>query len=77
MRAMNIHSGVEKTIAWICGMAGGCLAYAKAHLFMMDIWGTLQDKLVSIVWAGFVAFFTGAMGVLGKRAIEKLFKRKR
>lgn len=74
---MNLSNGVEKWVAWVCGMAGGCLAYVKAHLFMIDIWGTLQDKLISICWAGFVAFFTGAMGVLGKRAIEKMFGKKK
>ena len=74
---MNLYGGVEKMIAWICGMAGGCLAYANAHLMFIDLWGTIQDKLLSILWAGFVAFFTGAMGVLGKRMIEKLFKKKK
>lgn len=74
---MNLYGGVEKTVAWICGMAGGCLAYVKAHLFLMDIWGSLQDRLISIAWAGFVAFFTGAMGVLGKRAIERVFTKRK
>lgn len=72
------HSYVEKAIGYMFGLAGGCLAYIKVHLmFGVGFWGTLQDKAISILWAAFVAFISGAMGVLGKRMIERFYKRKK
>jgi len=69
---------IDKAIAWVFGMIGGCFAYINIPVIFLGIsFADVMDKVVGLAWAGFVAIFTGGMGVFGKRLFEKYFiKRK-
>jgi hypothetical protein len=72
MKAM--HFDVEKTIAWAMGVCMGGIAYASRIPFLNIDFSLLLAKLLSLLWAGTVAAFTGAAGVIGKRAVDKVIK---
>lgn len=56
--------------AFLSGLVGAILA-----INLMDItWDIAWENLGRLLWLGFVALFSGAMGVLGKHLISKLIR---
>jgi hypothetical protein len=53
--------GGSSIYAWVCGIT----------------WESAWDSTAKLLWIGIVALFSGAMGVLGKHLMGKLFKKKR
>lgn len=69
---MNHISGED-----ISGAVFGFLGGAGAVHFMEITWQTAWENLGSLLWVGFVALFTGAMGAVGAHLVKKyLLKRK-
>jgi len=55
---------------FLSGLIGAALAIG-----LMDItWNIAWENLGRLLWLGFVAGFSGAMGVLGKHLISRLLK---
>lgn len=68
---MNYNT--DDIIAAGSGLVGGLVTTV-----LMDItWQSAWENLGHLLWVGFVAMFTGAMGVIGKHLIDKFLKRKK
>lgn len=62
----------DNLVGFISGIAGGV-----TYLFFAGItWVTAWENVGNILWLGFVALFSGVMGVLGKHWAGKYLKRK-
>lgn len=59
-------------MAAVSGIAGGGLYITLGKID----WQVLFNSLGSLLWLGFIALFSGAMGVLGKHLASKYLKRK-
>lgn len=62
----------DELTAFLSGIAGSLLAINLAGI----TWETAWANLGNLLWLGFIAMFSGAMGVLGKHLINKLMRRK-
>lgn len=62
----------DNITGFISGIFGG-IAYIN---FANITWETAWESIGHLLWLGFIALFTGAMGVAGKHLITKWFKRK-
>ena len=58
-------------IGFLSGITGAGFA---AHLLNIT-WDTAWQNLGQLLWLGFIALFSGAMGVLGKHMVGKLIKK--
>jgi len=76
MKAIMHFNKIEEWVAWIFGITGGCIAYANMPILLHLDWSFLLTSIFKLLWTGFVALFSGAMGVVGKRLVEhsKWFK---
>jgi hypothetical protein len=64
---------IDDIVGFLSGFAGGGL-YAK---LMGITWYTAWENLGQIIWIGFIALFSGIMGVIGKHLATKYLKRKK
>lgn len=55
---------------YIVGGIGAAVGLIATNLLGVT-WQTFSDSVTHLVWVGFIAFFSGIMSVLGKKAIEK------
>lgn len=53
------------------GIIGGLLGGIGAIHFMGITWETAWSSLGHLMWVGFVALFTGAMGALGTHLVKR------
>lgn len=66
-----MHEKYDEITAFISGLIGGV-----ATIHIMDItWNDVWNNAGQLIWVGFVALFTGGMGVLGKHLVTLLIKR--
>lgn len=68
-----IRHFVDDIVAFVSGIAGGSAYLKIAGITWQDAWQNIEHLL----WLGFVAMFTGAMGVIGRHLIIKYFKKKK
>lgn len=63
------------------GLTGAIFGYiggSGAAYFLGITWKTAWENLGGLLWVGFVALFTGAMGAIGAHLVKKyLLKRKK
>jgi hypothetical protein len=72
MKAEMRHP-IDDIIGAISGLFGGSL-----YLWFAGInWHTIYENAGKMVWLGFIAFISGAMGILGKHLMDKYLKRKK
>jgi uncharacterized membrane protein YGL010W len=71
VKAAMFNTKVEEAISWVLGLVGGGLAYANIPALLHIDWSFILTKLLALVWAGGIAFFTGAMGWLGQKVMQK------
>jgi uncharacterized membrane protein YGL010W len=69
--AMHLNK-FEEVISWLLGLIGGGIAYANIPTLLHIDWSFILTKLFSLIWAGGIAFFTGAMGWLGQKVMQKV-----
>jgi len=61
--------------AFFSGIIGSALAI---HFELAQInWASIFENAGHMIWLGFVALFSGGMGVLGKHLITKYLNRKK
>lgn len=63
----------DELTAAISGIVGG---FISIHL-MGITWQTAWEYLGQLLWVGFIALFTGGMGVVGKHFVSKWLKPKK
>ena len=66
------HSKWDNTIGFFSGIFGGSM-YVK---FAGITWQSAWESMGHVLWLGFIALLSGAMGVLGKHLAQKYLKRK-
>lgn len=87
-KPVKVKFNVEDLATWIMGLIGlvsGCMAYVNGIPFLDFSWSGLADNIIGLLWAGFVAVFTTALGMLTKHIydvkmksrIDKWLKRKK
>lgn len=74
MKMAAMQYNFDKVIAYIFGMIGGIWAWLKLPDLLHIDWGFYSSKIMQLMWAGAIAFFSGIMGVLGKRCIDRIPK---
>ena len=67
-----MHYNPEDLIVGVAGAIVGVLT----SFFLGITWQIVFESVANLIWLGFVALFTGAMSVVGKRLIEKYYKSK-
>jgi len=72
MKAIMKHP-IDDIIAFVSGTFGGSLYMVIAGI----TWQSFFDSALQMLWVGFVAAFTGAMGVVGKHMIGKYINKKK
>lgn len=69
---MNHETAIQKVLACMFGVTGGGLTYPKIHLmFDPSLWGTIQEKAMSLFYTLTVAFLSGAAGYGGGMLVKK------
>lgn len=64
---------IDDIVGFFSGLFGGSVA-----AWVMGItWQNAWESAGKLLWLGFVAMFTGGMGVLGKHLIQRYLKRKK
>ena len=63
----------DELTGFIFGTAGG---FGAVNLLGIT-WNTAWQNVGQLLWVGFIALFTGGMGVLGKHLVTKWLKRKK
>jgi len=71
MKAME--QKYDDLTGFISGLAGTTLAINLAGITWQSAW----ESFWQILWLGFIALFSGGMGVLGKHLITKYLNRKK
>ena len=71
MKAMG--QKYDDLTGFISGLAGTTLAINLAGITWQSAW----ESFGQILWLGFIALFSGGMGVLGKHLITKYLNRKK
>ena len=61
----------DDAVAAASGILGGILGVELVGIS----WDTIMMNLGQLLWLGVIAAFSGAMGVLGKYAINQLIKK--
>lgn len=72
---MHHDSIVARGLAFLGGISGGGISYPQFHLkfhllYDATFWGSVQEHLISLMWALIVAFFSGVFGYLGGIAVK-------
>ena len=68
---IQMHQKYDELTGFLAGLVGGGLT-----IHLMDItWKDIFNNAGQLVWVGFVALFTGLMGVLGKHVASSIIKR--
>ena len=58
---------IDDIVGFFSGLFGG-----SVYAFIAGItWQNAFDSLGKLLWLGFVAMFTGGMGILGKHLVQK------
>lgn len=71
MKSVMKHP-IDDLVGAISGLLGG-----SVYIWIGGItWQTFYEGAGQIFWLGFVAFLSGAMGILGKHLMDKYLKRK-
>jgi hypothetical protein len=73
MKAQAMKHPIDDIVGLVFGIAGGGI-YAK---LMGITWQFAWQSLGHIIWIGFIAVFSGAMGVIGKHLATKYLKLKK
>ena len=68
-----MHEKYDELTAFISGIIGGSVTI---HIIGIS-WQDILSNVSNLLWIGFVALFTGGMGVLGKHIVTKILKRKK
>lgn len=65
------YKNMDDAVSAISGIIGGILAINLAGI----TWDSVLLNFGHLLWVGIIAFFSGAMGVLGKHLIGKMIKK--
>lgn len=68
--AMN---SMNDTVAALFGIVGGIIT----SLIMGITWQNAWENAGNLLWLGFVAMFTGGMGIVGKKLVEKYWDKRK
>lgn len=63
----------DDIVGCVSGLFGGVLYIHFAGV----TWQNAFENIGKLCWVGFVAFFTGGMGILGKHVVQKYILKKK
>jgi hypothetical protein len=73
MKSQSMKHPIDDIVGAISGLFGGTL-----YVWIGGItWQSFYQGFGQLIWLAFVAFLSGAMGILGKHLMDKYIKRKK